>query len=94
MGDLGDIQSILCARMSKAPSDSSGLFSPAYRKVAGLMSPTSPTTSECVGMNGLSARGHGFEMTLAHVPQVPRASYPSSARKEVPVTMNKQWSRP
>ena len=94
MGDIGDMQSILCARMSKASSESSGSISPAYRKVVGLKSPMSPSTSECAQMNGLSLRGHGFEMTPEHVPQVPSARHPSSARKEVPVTMNNRWSRP
>jgi len=94
MGDIGDMQSILCARMSKASSESSGSISPAYRRVAGRMSPMSPPTSECSGMKGLSARGHALKMTTEHVPQVPSARHPSSARKEVPVTMNNRWSRP
>ena len=94
MGDIGDMNSILCARMSKALSESSGSFSPAYRKVAGRMSPLSLSTSECAEMNGLPAGGHRSEMTPHHVPQVPSATRPSSARKEVPVTMNNRRSRP
>jgi hypothetical protein len=73
MGDIGDMQSILCARMSKALSESSGSFSPAYGKAVGLKSPMSPSTSECAGINELSARGHALKMTPEHVPQVPSA---------------------
>ena len=93
MGDIGDMQSILCARMSKALSESSGSFSPAYRKAVGLKSPMSPSTSECAEMNGLPAGGHRSEMTPHHVPQVPSATLLRSTRKEVPVTKNNRWSR-
>jgi hypothetical protein len=37
------------------------------------MSPMSPPISEWAGMNGLSVRGHGLEMTMEHIPQVPSA---------------------
>lgn len=94
MGNIGDMQSILCARMGKAPTESSGSSSPAYRKVAGLKSPVSPATSEWAEMNELSVWGLGAEMTPHHVPQVPSALHPSSARKGVPVTTNNRWSRP
>ena len=94
MGDIGDMNSILCARMSKASSERSGSISPAYRKVAGFKSPMFPTTSECAEINGLSLRGHALKMTPHHVPQVPGDPHLSSARKEVPVTSNNRWSRP
>jgi hypothetical protein len=94
MGDIGDMNSILCARMSKASSENSGSSSPAYGKVAGLKSPMSPPISKCSGMNGLSAWGLGAEMTPHHVPQGPRALHPSSARKEVLVTTNNRRRRP
>lgn len=94
MGDIGDMNSILCARMSKASSESSGSSSPVYRKVAGPMSPKSPDISECAEMNGLSMRGRGSEMTPHHIPQVPSATLLSGARNEVPVTKNNRRSRP
>ena len=92
MGDIGDMNSILCTRMGKALSGNSGSFSPAYRKVVGLLSPMSPPISEWAGMNGLSVWGHGSELPPRHVSQVPGASHPSSARKEVSVTTNNRWS--
>ena len=94
MGDLGDIQSMLCGRIRMASSVESEFSSHTHRRVAGLMSPMSPAISDRGGMNRFSIRGHGLEMPPEHVPDVPRASHPGRATQEIPVTKNKRRSRP